>query len=148
MQKRWPGYTVNPMLDPDLKDLWTPAGLLLGFQVTLFKWRLEREAEVGDKGDIPWLTPSDYVSLVGMLAFVFGVVLLPVSGVVSTKFARWAFGLGALLFVGQALGLAGHYQLFNRTKTRQFVWCSRQELAVLILTIITALAYTGITFSR
>lgn len=30
------------MIDPDLKDLWTPAGLLLGFQVTPFKWRLER----------------------------------------------------------------------------------------------------------
>jgi len=50
------------MIDPDLKDLWTPAGLILGFQVTLFKWRLERESEVGDKGDIPWLVPSDYIS--------------------------------------------------------------------------------------
>ena len=55
------------MIDPDLKDLWTPTGLLLGFQVTLFKWRLEREAEVGDKGDIPWLVPADYVSILGML---------------------------------------------------------------------------------
>jgi hypothetical protein len=46
------------MIDPDLKDLWTPTGLLLGFQVTLFKWRLEREAEVGDKGDIlGWFQP-------------------------------------------------------------------------------------------
>jgi hypothetical protein len=38
------------MIDPDLKDLWTPTGLLLGFQATLFKWRIERESEVGDKG--------------------------------------------------------------------------------------------------
>lgn len=134
------------MFDPDLKDLWTPAGLLLGFQVTLFKWRLEREAEVGDKGDIPWLTPSDYVSLIGMLAFVFGVVLLPVSGVVSTTVARWAFGLGALLFVGQALGLAGHYQLFNRTQKRQFVWFSKQEKVVVALTGIIGIVYTVLTF--
>ena len=103
------------MIDPDLKDLWTPTGLLLGFQVTLFKWRLEREAEVGDKGDIPWLVPADYVSILGMLTFVFGAVLLPLSGLVSTGFARSSFGLGALLFVGQALGLAGHHQLFNRS---------------------------------
>ena len=60
------------MIDPDLKDLWTPAGLILGFQVTLFKWRLERESEVGDKGDIPWLVPSDYISILGMFSFVFG----------------------------------------------------------------------------
>ena len=84
------------MIDPDLKDLWTPAGLILGFQVTLFKWRLERESEVGDKGDIPWLVPSDYISILGMFCFVFGVVLLPVSGAVGSKFARWAFGLGTL----------------------------------------------------
>jgi len=129
------------MIDTDLKDLWTPTGLLLGFQVTLFKWRLEREAEVGDKGDIPWLVPADYVSIVGMLAFVFGVVLLPLSGVVSTHFARGAFGLGSLLFVGQALGLAGHYQLFNRTKVREFVWFPTQEKVVITLTVMASLVY-------
>src|ERR1700730_3464472 len=137
-----------PVLDPALKDLWTPAGLLLGFQVTLFKWRLEREAEVGDKGDIPWLKTSDYVSLVGMLSFVFRVVLLPASGVLSTAFARWAFGLGALVFVGLALGLAGHYQLFNRTEKRQFVWFSRQEKVVVALTTVIAILYTVATFAH
>lgn len=75
------------MIDPELRDLWTPTGLLLGFQVTLFKWRLEREAEVGDKDDIPWLVPADYVSIFGMLSFVFGVILLPMSGIVSVSMA-------------------------------------------------------------
>ena len=129
------------MIDAVLKDLWTPTGLLLGFQVTLFKWRLERESEVGDKGDIPWLVPADYVSIVGMLAFVFGTILLPLSGVVSTGFARGAFGLGALLFVGQALGLAGHYQLFNRSKSRKFVWFPTQEKVVVGLTVLASLLY-------
>jgi hypothetical protein len=80
--------------------------LILGFQATLFKWGLEREAEVGDKGDIPWLVPSDYISIAGMLILVFGVILLPVSGRISETTARMLFGLGALFFVGQALGLA------------------------------------------
>ena len=135
------------MINIDLKDLWTPTGLLLGFQVTLFKWRLEREAEVGDKGDIPWLVPADYVSIVGMLAFVFGVILLPLTGVVSTGFARNAFGIGALLFVGQALGLAGHYQLFNRSKVREFVWFPTQEKAVVTLTVIASLLYIYLVLS-
>ena len=91
------------MIDPDVKDLWTPTGLILGFQVVLFEWRLERESEVGDKGSVPWLVPSDYVSVLGMLCFVLGVVLLPVSGLVRGGVARWAFGLGTLLFLGQVL---------------------------------------------
>lgn len=132
---------VPQMIDADLKDLWTPTGLLLGFQVTLFKWRLEREAEVGDRGDIPWLVPADYVSIIGMLAFVFGAILLPLSGLVSTGFARGAFGLGSLLFVGQALGLAGHYQLFNRTRVRDFVWFPVQEKMVVGLTFLASFVY-------
>jgi hypothetical protein len=129
------------MIDAELKDLWTPTGLLLGFQVTLFKWRLERESEVGDKGDIPWLVPADYLSIVGMLVFVFGTILLPLSGIASSNFARIAFGLGSLLFVGQALGLAGHYQLFNRTKVRKFLWFPTQEKVVVFSTLVISALY-------
>lgn len=129
------------MIENELKDLWTPVGLILGFQVTLFKWRLERESEVGDKGDIPWLVPSDYLSIVGMLVLVLGAILLPLSAVFSIKIARISFGLGSLLFVGQALGLAGHYQLYNRSKKRQFVWFPLQERVVILLTLVGATAY-------
>lgn len=129
------------MIDADLKDLWTPTGLLLGFQVTLFKWRLEREAEVGDKGDIPWLVPSDYLSIAGMITFVFGSILLPLSGLVTLGFARGSFAIGALLFIGQVLGLAGHYQLFNRSEKRRFVWFPRQEKVVVALSVLAALGY-------
>jgi hypothetical protein len=129
------------MIDPELCDLWTPMGLLVGFQVTLFKWRLEREASVGDEGDIPWLVPADYVSMFGMLCFVFGVVLLPLSGLVSIGVARAAFGLGTLLFVGQAFGLAGHYQLYNRSIPRQFAWFPMQEKVVVSLTVLVSFLY-------
>lgn len=129
------------MVDAELKDLWVPTGLILGFQVTLFKWRLEREAGVGDKGDIPWLVPSDYVSIIGMLVFIFGVILLPLSGVLSAAAARPCFGIGGLLFVGQALGLAGHYQLYNTKQARKFVWFPTQEKVVVILTSVAAIAF-------
>ena len=136
------------MIDPDLKNLWTPAGLILGFQVTLFKWRLERESQVGDKGKIPWLVPSDYVSIFGMFSFVLGVVLLPVSGLVGSGIARWAFGLGTLLFIGQALGLAGHYQLYNRTNKRQFVWFPLQEKIVVGITVLVSVLYSLVFIVR
>src|SRR3954467_9508511 len=118
---------MQHMIDQDLKDLWIPTGLLLGFQVTLFKWRIEREAKVGDEGDIPWLVPADYVGIFGMLCFVFGVILLPSIGIIAFPSARMAFGLGALLFIGQHLSLAGHYQLYNRSKPREFIWFPTQE---------------------
>lgn len=129
------------MSDPELKDLLTPTSLFLGFQVTLFKWRLEREAEVGDKGDIPWLVPSDYVSIVGMAFFIFGVILFPLSGFISVIVAQKCFGLGSLLFVGQVLGLAGHYQLYNKSQLRQFLWFPLQEKVVVFLTVIVAIVF-------
>jgi hypothetical protein len=136
------------MIDPDVKDLWTPTGLILGFQVVLFKWRLEQEAHVGDKGSIPWLVPSDYLSIVGMLCFVLGVVLLPVSGLVRGGAARWAFGLGILLFLGQVLGLAGHYQLYNRSKERQFVWFPLQEKIVVGIAVLISFLYSLLFIAR
>lgn len=128
------------MIDPDISSLWTPTGLLLGFQVTLFKWRLEREVQLGDQDNITWLVPSDYVSILGMLCFVIGVVLLPASGLIPVSAASAAFGLGAIFFVGQALGLAGHYELYNRQK-RKFFWFPTQEKIVLGLTAFVALLY-------
>lgn len=135
------------MIDPDLKDLWTPTGLLLGFQATLFKWRIERESEVGDKEDIPWLVPADYLGIVSMILFVLGVILLPLIGITTSYSARLSFGLGALLFVGQSLGLAGHYQLYNRSKLREFVWFPTQERVVVAITLILAVAYIAMSLT-
>jgi hypothetical protein len=38
-----------------LADVWTVAGVLLGFQVTSFAWRNSREVDVGKTGDLTWL---------------------------------------------------------------------------------------------
>ena len=129
------------MINSELSELLTPTGLILGFQLTLFNWRLEREVEVGDRGDIPWLVPSDYISILGMLAFLIGVILLPILGAVTVRVAKASFGLGALLFVGQTLGLAGHYQLYNRRESRKFVWFPVQEKVVVGGTIVISLIY-------
>lgn len=135
------------MIEQDLKDIWVPTGLLLGFQVSLFKWRLEREAEVGDKGDIPWLVPSDYLSIFGMLVFVIGAILFPLLGIFSGTHARIAFGIGSLFFVGQALGLAGHYQLFNRTKQREFIWFPAQEKVVVFSTLLASFVFVYLSLA-
>ena len=126
-----------------LKDLWIPAGLLLGFQVTLLKWRIEEENKVGSAGSIPWLTPSDYAGLAGIVTLVFGTVLLPTISLLDTRAATIAFGVGTILFVGQFVGTIAHYQMFNRRKKRTFVFLPFQELIVLIAMALALVSYVG-----
>lgn len=38
-----------------IANIWTAAGLLLGFQVTSFLWRIAQEAAVADKNQVTWL---------------------------------------------------------------------------------------------
>jgi hypothetical protein len=75
------------------------------------------------------------------MLFVFGVILLPLSGIANSYLARLNFGLGSLSFVGQSLGLAGHYQLYNRRKPRRFTWFPTQEKVVVAVTILLATLY-------
>ncbi len=116
-----------------ITDIWTTTGVIIGFQMTLFSWRLAEERKVGYAGDIPWLTPSDYMNIVGMLVLVLGVYLLPILDIIDLRLIKVFFGLGIFLFVGQAMGTAAHYQLFNRTKKREFIWFPKQEKVVLAL---------------
>jgi hypothetical protein len=100
-------------------DIWTVAGVLLGFQVTSFIWRIDREVKVRDEipGAFIWLTPSDFVNIISMIVIVVGVFLLPilVPGLANPTFLKDAFGLAALLFVGHAFARAGHYRLYGYT---------------------------------
>jgi len=123
----------------ELTSIWTPAGLILGFQVSSFAWRLSEEAKVGDKGDIPWLVPADYVNMAGMLVLVLGVFLLPMVNLASVEAARVLCGLGVLLFVGHSFAMAGHYQLFNRRNKRQLEWFPKQEKWAVVATMLVAI---------
>jgi hypothetical protein len=133
------------MIDQSIRDLWIPTGLILGFQMTLFKWRIEREVSLIERGPI-YLVPSDYLSVVGMLCFVFGVFLLPIMGVLPS-IAPTAFGLGVLLFVGQVLALAGHYDMYNR-RTRRVAYFPKQERIAIVGTVAVAAVYLLIQFVR
>jgi hypothetical protein len=64
----------------DLKEIWTAAAVLMGFQLTAFIWRLNRETEVRKSGGKNWLPPADYLSLASMIAIAFGVYAFPIAG--------------------------------------------------------------------
>ena len=121
----------------EVKDLWTAGGILLGFQITAFSWRVAEESKVAEKGDIVWLPPADYVNLLAMLVTVLGVFVFPAFDLASLRVVQVSFGLGTLLFLGHAFAIAGHYELFSRGRKRSFVWWSRQEkVAMLVLAVV------------
>jgi hypothetical protein len=95
------------------RDIWTAAGVLLGFQVTSFIWRIDREVKMGAAGEQTWLVPSDFVNIISMIVTVVGVFVLPILGVANATFLKYALGLAALLFIGHAFARAGHYGLYS-----------------------------------
>lgn len=125
----------------EVKDLWTAAGVLLGFQITAFSWRITQESRLAKEGELVWLPPADYLNLLAMLVTVVGVFVAPLFEAVDASRARVLFGLAALLFVGHAFALAGHYELFSRGRKRSFVWWSRQEKVVMSVVSLAVVAY-------
>jgi hypothetical protein len=71
------------------------------------------------------------------------VFLLPISGVGGARLAASAMGLGAVLFVGHFLGLCGHYEMFDRSRSRSGVYFPRQVKIVVTIALIASVAYSA-----
>jgi hypothetical protein len=122
----------------DFHDLLVAISVLVGFQVTLFIWRIDREVEKKPE-QRSWLPPSDWLGGLSMLCFVVGGLLLPIVGVIDVQTAKKLFGLGALLTMGHIFGLVGHYELFAM-KVRTHAWFPNQErIALSVVAILTIL---------
>jgi hypothetical protein len=131
-----------------LPDLWTAAGILLGFQVTSFAARVNREIAVGEKEDITWLPPADIMNLFSMLVLVVGIFILPVLGFAGREFMRYAFGLAMLLFIGYPFALAGHYDMYNKKTRRSYRYFPFQEKVVVTVIAVLAIAYVIIAMIK
>lgn len=128
-------------MDIQLADIWTAAGVLIGFQVTLFVWRISREVEVGKEGDITWLPPADILNLLSMVIAIAGVFVLPILDLANVNVIKFSFGLAVLLFVSYPFALAGHYDMYNNKTTRSFLYFPMQEKVVVAITAILVILY-------
>jgi hypothetical protein len=114
-------------MDMTLGELWSTGGVILGFSVTAFSWRISREVYVGER-DWVWLAPADYLNLAAMSVLAVGVFVLPILNVGRTPVqATVSLGLAIMLFVGYAIALAGHYELFSRGRHRSMKYFPRME---------------------
>jgi len=125
----------------EFRDLWLAISLIVGFQLTLFQWRIDREARMVEREpkEMSWLPPSDWVGGLSMLCLVGGGIMLPAIGLIDEgRTTQRLFGLGTLLAIAQIIGLAGHYELFT-IKVRSKAFFPLQERIVLaIFALLTA----------
>jgi len=127
-------------------EIWIAAGVLLGFQVTSFAARINREIAVGEQrdifpGSVTWLPPSDIVNLFSMVVLVAGVFILPVFGFDEPRFMTYAFGLAMLLFLGFPFALAGHYDMYNNKSRRSYLYFPFQEQVAISVIAVLATSY-------
>lgn len=124
-------------------DVWTVAGVILGFQATSFLWRIGNEVSRSRENrnrEVTWLPVADIFNLVSMSILVLGVFVYPLFATASVQLVQRAFGLALLLFVGHCFALAGHYDLYNRKTPRSMTYFPFQErVAVSIVTLIGVL---------
>lgn len=131
----------------ELSQIWTASGVLLGFQVSSFAWRIQQEAQVSDRGDISWIPPADYLNLSAMVITALGIFVAPVIGFVEPEDAQMMFGLSAILFVGHSFALAAHYELFNHRTQRTYRYFPPQEKIVVSIVVIISTCYLALWYA-
>lgn len=134
------------MMGIDFSDLSTAGGVLLGFQVTAFAWRVAHEAQVADEGKLSWIPPADYLNLLAMVVTALSVFVLPAVGTIAVESVARLLGFGALIFVGHSFALAGHYELFNPRTKRSYAYFPLQERIVLLVVAVISLGYLVLAF--
>ena len=98
---------------PSLDTLWTTTGVILGFQVATFAWRMKRELDMELKGEVNWMPLASLVNIASMVVLVAGVFILPILGISGEALAFHAFAVAILLLLTHQLALIGHYELFR-----------------------------------
>lgn len=121
-------------------EILAAAGVLLGFQITSFTWRISREVDVG-KSDLTWLPIADMLNLASMLVVAVGVFVLPILNVANLRFMKLALGLALLLFIGYPFALAGHYDMYNGKTVRSMKYFPFQEKVVAACILLAIVAY-------
>lgn len=127
--------------DIALKDIWLASGIIVGFQVTFFLWRLSREARMRERKYPTWFPPSDVLNLVSMAIFVIGVFILPATTSISPYVVKRCFATAALLFLGYPFALAGHYELYTPGEKGKQPYCTIQEWVVIEIIATLVLMY-------
>ncbi len=122
---------------PAVESLWGAAGIIVGFQVTAFTLRINREIAVARSGDNTWFPVADYLNMLSLAVTLIGVFALPALDIIDQEAASRLFGLSGLFLLGYAFALAGHYEMY-RPGARTMRYFPTQERAVVAFVVVAA----------
>lgn len=126
----------------EITTFWQVAGVLLGFQVTAFTFRLNRELQFEDRRE-RWFPLADCLNLLSMLITVLFVFLIPI--VNRTNFdidnCYIGFGIAMILFVFYPIALVFHYDLHKKNKVEGQKYATRAEKITTIIALIVSIIY-------
>ena len=140
------GLTIQSIPEISLDLLWTASVVILGFQLTSFLWRLTREIQAAEQGQMTWFPMSEILNLLAGIVLCLTVFLLPILGVESLSLPVWGFGLSMILYVFSPLCLAAHYELFRPQRRRDASYFPSQERYAVSLALVAALVFTILYF--
>jgi hypothetical protein len=98
-----------------LNELLQIAGILIGFQLTFFTFRLTRELTFKPKDR--WFPIPDFINLLSVLITVLFIFIYPLKNIETFDIdvCQKMFGFSVLLFVLYPFALIGHYKLFTKS---------------------------------
>ena len=132
---------------PDAATLSTIASLVTAAGVTMFSFRIQREAAMAATGQRTWIPLADWL-LIGATLIAIVIVLLPIllfdSDFVGRRVPTAACGAALVALAGYVVALPAHYRLIlsaGRTGPRPYV--EGPERTIVIATVTVALIVSG-----
>jgi hypothetical protein len=135
---------------------------LLGIQVAVFGWRINREIAVVDKKDRGWLPLSDLANIVSMLSVLILCIIYPLSlaSVTTPKelplLSRAVFAAAATLLMFHPVAMSGHYGLLpgqkgkrptTKNDPKKYKYFGKSELGVNLVAWVAAFVAGRMVYS-
>ena len=126
-----------------LNNFWQVAGVLLGFQVAAFTFRLNRELQFKDRTE-RWFPLADCLNILSMLITVVFVFAIPIAqrrnlNIDSCYF--W-FGVAMIIFIFYPIALVAHYDLIGQKRDKAQKYLTTQEIFVVLTAIVATIIYS------
>ena len=122
-------------------ELLTTAAILLGFELTAFAWRIQREIFMARRDERTWLPLADWAILLAVLFTGLGLLLSLLE--VEERPVRFVIGIAILCVVAYPFALAGHYDLYRPiSRPCGRPWRTDQESIAVSCLLLAAGAFT------
>jgi hypothetical protein len=119
-----------------VKLLWSVVSVILGFQITVFVFRLQRETSLRN-WEVRHFPLCEYLNLVSIWLSVVGVFIMPLVGRPPMK---GLFAAAMILFAFYPVAATAHYRILFRRKAsgHSADFCSTGELILFVAALVTA----------